>query len=372
MKNKRTKQNQERKKSHPHTVSPHAKPSCSSVRWLIGDGRVSRLHFGNIVRTQHTNRASLRLSTRPRALTRPADVGPHTHTRTRASKRSLQLSQWGKSNTKTPGYKNPLHSVQREKMWGHCSFIYTLHTKKDLLDFSQTPCSQVQSQCWQSRSHMPKFYSPQRVCTVILIKALGPFFLPISYLKLVCHCCCDWRGGGNVFPCRLYGCLLTCGHSAAFLFLVFWLTAEAAGPSRTRWGGGAGHHQWGSWSEWTGVEAGCRHSPHSCMLTHITRIQVTQFHILPVQTLSVNTQSENNHLNFFFFYKKKKKERLETTHRWGGGWLCSVLNGLRRILSFMLPVINMIITMQQHVFLKTQGPKTTKKSILLFTGNFES
>lgn len=59
-----------------------------------------------------------------------------------------------------------------------------------------------------------------------------------------------------------------------------------------------------------GVEAGCRHAPHSCMLTHITRIQVTQFHILPVQTLSINTQSEKCIYLFIFL----KKERLETTH----------------------------------------------------------
>lgn len=94
-----------------------------------------------------------------------------------------------------------------------------------------------------------------------------------------------------------------------------------------------------------GVEAGCRHAPHSCMLTHITRIQVTQFHILPVQTLSINTQSEKCIYLFIFL----KKERLETTHGWGGGWLCSCLNALRRILSFMLPVINMIITTHKHV-----------------------
>lgn len=48
----------------------------------------------------------------------------------------------------------------------------------------------------------------------------------------------------------------------------------------------------------------CRHAPNSCMLTYITRIQVTQFHILPVQTLSNNTQSEIGHLEFFFFSKE--------------------------------------------------------------------
>lgn len=91
-----------------------------------------------------------------------------------------------------------------------------------------------------------------------------------------------------MYPCRLYGNLVTCTQSA------YLLSAKAAGYSGT-WDTSFPKELLFSWNPFfnkrTGLEGGCRHTPHSRMLTHI---QVTQFHILPLQTLSINKQPENN------------------------------------------------------------------------------
>lgn len=95
-----------------------------------------------------------------------------------------------------------------------------------------------------------------------------------------------------------------------------------------------------------GVGAYIQFTTFSHALTHAsTRTHTrtaTQFNILSLQILSINKQLENNNNN-----NNNKSKVCLRMHRWGGR-LCFYLNTLRRILSFMLPVIVMIITLTHH------------------------